>query len=172
LEQAHTHREHLAKLEWDYLLLADADMELIASEGFSELTAPGYQMMQRSGSMEYWNARLVRWDNESRYVCPTHEYLATEQPLEKLHGAWFQDHADGANRPGKIERDIALLTGEVEHDPNDARCWFYLGNSLRELGCHEEAIEAYMRRVGLGGWGEETYLALLYASRCARALCA
>ncbi len=71
-------------LAWDYLLLCDADMELVAPDGLS-LGAPGYQMIQRNAGMEYWNARLLRHDNPARYVLVTHEYLSTEQPLEKLH---------------------------------------------------------------------------------------
>jgi len=167
LEQAQRLR---GELGWEYLLLVDADMELVAPAGLGTLTAPGYQLLQRSGSLEYWNARLVRWDNESRYACVTHEYLSTAQPLEKLSGPWFQDYADGANRPGKVERDIALLAAEVERDPNDGRSWFYLANSYREVGRHEEAIEAYLRRVAVGGWAEEIYCSMLYASRCARAM--
>lgn len=159
-------------LAWDYVLLTDADMELVAPapEDLGQLTAPGYQFLQKSGGLEYWNARVCRWDNECHYVGVTHEYLSTAQALEKLHGAWFLDHADGANRPGKVERDIALLAAEVERDPNDARSWFYLGNSYRESGQHEEAIKAYEKRVALGGWAEETYVSLTYASRSARAL--
>jgi glycosyltransferase involved in cell wall biosynthesis len=157
-------------LAWDYLLLCDADMELMAPDGIGELTAPGYQMLQRSGGIEYWNARITRLDNTSNYIGITHEYLNTKFPLEKLHGSWFIDHSDGANRPGKIERDIAWLSAEVERDPFDARSWFYLGNSFKELGRHEEAIEAYQKRIALGGWDEEVYAALLYASRSARAM--
>jgi tetratricopeptide (TPR) repeat protein len=157
-------------LAWDYLLLCDADMELVAPDGLGSLGAPGYQMIQRTAEMEYWNARLVRYDNPSRYVCPTHEYLSTEQPLENLHQAHFVDHADGANRPGKILRDIAILETELEKNPDDARCWFYLANSYRESEQHEKAIAAYERRVALGGWEEEVYCSLLYASRSARAM--
>jgi tetratricopeptide (TPR) repeat protein len=155
-------------LGWDYLLLCDADMELVGT--LDTLCAPGYQMIQRTSAMEYWNARILRYDNSAHYVGVTHEYLSTEQPIERLSSAWFIDHADGANRPGKVDRDIALLAAGVERDPADARSWFYLANSYREAGRHAEAIAAYERRVALGGWEEEVYLSLVYASRCARAL--
>ena len=155
-------------LAWDQLLLCDADMVLVAPEGLGPLDGPGYQVLQRAGMLEYWNARLVRWDNVPKYIGVTHEYLDTKQPLVKLHGPWFIDHADGANRPGKVERDIALLRIEVERDPNDARSWFYLANSYRELKQYMEAIDAYTRRIALGGWVEEVYTSMLYASRCKR----
>jgi len=157
-------------MAWDQLLLCDADMVLVAPDGLGPLNGVGYQVLQRAGGLEYWNARLVRWNNAPRYIGVTHEYLDVAQPLEKLHGPWFADYADGANRPGKVERDIALLRAEVERDPTDARSWFYLANSYRELGRHAEAIDAYARRVALGGWSEEIYAATLYASRCRRAM--
>lgn len=157
-------------LSWQYLLLVDADMELVAPGGLGELTEPGYQVLQRAGMLEYWNARLLRYNNKAQYICPTHEYLSVEFPLTNLHGAWFLDHSDGANRPGKIERDIVILSAELEKNPNDGRCWFYLGNSFRELHRHEEAIDAYEKRIAIGGWEEEVFCSLLYASRCARAL--
>lgn len=155
---------------WDYLLLCDADMELVAPDGLGVLTEPGYQIIQKSGSLEYWNTRLLRRDNASHYVGATHEYLSTSMNVERLHGLYFIDHADGANRPGKIERDVALLQAAVLADPNDARSWFYLANSLKELGHHKQAVEAYEKRAALGGWEEEVYCALLYASRSARAI--
>lgn len=162
-------RKMRGDLAWDYLLLCDADMELVAPDGLGPLGAPGYQMMQREDTTEYWNARLVRHDNPSRYACPTHEYLSTEQPLDNLHQAHFVDHADGANRHGQVLRDIAILEAELAR-PGDARCWFYLGNSYRESGQHDKAIAAYKRHIALGGWEEEVYCSLLYASRSARAM--
>lgn len=157
-------------LGWDYLLLTDADMELVAPDGLGALTAPGYQLLQKNGGLQYFNARLVHHDNKCEYCCPTHEYLSTAQPLEKLHGAWFIDWADGSNRLGKVERDIALLEAELKVNPEDQRCWFYLGNSYREIGRYAEAVDAYEKRVALGGWQEEVYVSLLYAARAARAM--
>lgn len=154
---------------WDYLLLCDADMELVAPDGLGELTAPGYQLIQKSGGLEYWNTRLIRRDSSARYHGATHEYLSAEG-IERLNGPYFIDYADGANRPGKVLRDVALLQAAVLEDPNDARSWFYLANSLRELGHHKQAIEAYEKRASLGGWSEEVYCSLLYASRCARSI--
>lgn len=164
------HNLNLNGHAWDYLLLCDADMELVAPNGLGELTAPAYQVIQKSGGLEYWNSRLIRRDVPAKYIAPTHEYLSIDGDVQRLHGAYFIDHADGANRPGKVVRDIALLEAEIKTNPDDARSWFYLGNSLRELGHYKQAIEAYEKRVTLGGWNEEIYCSLLYASRSARAL--
>jgi glycosyltransferase involved in cell wall biosynthesis len=152
--------------EFEYLLLCDADMELFGE--FGELTAPAYLLEQRSASLRYWNVRLVRHDVPARYVGVTHEYLSVEGSVN-LASAWFQDHADGANRPGKAERDAALLKAAVTQDPTDARSWFYLGNSLKDLGRLDEAAVALRKRVELGGWDEEVWHSGLTLSRMERA---
>jgi glycosyltransferase involved in cell wall biosynthesis len=155
--------------DFDYLLLADADMELIAPDGFGELDAPGYRMLQKSGDLAYWNARLVRRDNPCRYKGVTHEYLETDWPVENLFGPYFIDHADGANRPGKFDRDIALLEEALMHDPNDARSVFYLAQSYKDRGDFAKAAELYERRAEMGGFDEEVFYSWLAASRCMRA---
>ncbi len=152
------------------MLLVDADMELVALEGFGELTAPGYRMLQRAGGIDYWNTRLIRRDVGARYRGVTHEYLETDLPVVNLEGPYFIDHADGANRPGKFERDIALLEKAVAIDPGDARSWFYLAQSRRDAGHLEDAAADYLQRITLGGWEEEVFYSKLAASRCLRLL--
>jgi glycosyltransferase involved in cell wall biosynthesis len=154
---------------FDYLLLVDADMELIAPDGFGELDAPGYRMLQKSGDLAYWNARLVRRDNPCRYKGVTHEYLETDWPIENLFGPYFIDHADGANRPGKFDRDIALLEDALKRDPEDARSVFYLAQSYKDRGDFAKAAELYERRAEMGGFDEEVFYSWLAASRCMRA---
>ena len=154
--------------EWDYLLLIDADMELrIDDPGCfgDHLTAPAYSMMQRDEAISYRNVRLLRHDVAAQYIGATHEYLSISglygnEPYSDLDGAWFFDHADGANRPGKFERDLALLEGK-----SDARSVFYRAQTLRDLGRTEEAAKAYRQRSDMGGWEEEAWYAALQESR-------
>src|SRR5882724_4033224 len=54
-------RAEVTPLAYDYLLLADADMELVVEDrGFrTGLEAPGYRLIQRAHSdLTYWNTRL------------------------------------------------------------------------------------------------------------------
>lgn len=88
----------------------------------------------------------------ARYVGATHEALVVEGPVTLLDGIRFLDHADGANRPGKSERDIALLEAALADDPGDLRSLFYLAQSLRDAGRLDEAIDAYSRRAAAGGF--------------------
>ncbi|WP_407530932.1 FkbM family methyltransferase [Methylobacterium oryzisoli] len=155
---------------FDYLLLVDADMELMVEEpdAFRHLSADLYRMQQRSG-LTYWNARLLRRGAEARYRGVTHEYLDLPSGrTESLQGAHFIDHASGANRPGKFERDAALLRAALatEQDPGlIARYTFYLANSLRDGGQPQAALDAYLRRARQGFWEQEVYLSLLCAAR-------
>ncbi len=160
-----------ADLAFDYLLLVDADMELVVEDTRfrSRLEAPCYDLLQRSG-LSYWNPRLVRRDAGARYRGVTHEYLETPTAGEQLHGVWFKDHASGANRKDKVERDTRLLIEGLEREPENARYWFYLGQTHRDAGRIEEAAQAYAKRASMGGWAEETWYARLQLARCLGAL--
>lgn len=162
-------RAYASALAFDYLLLTDADMELVVDDpGFRErLEAPCYSLLQRAG-ISYWNARLARRDVGARYRGVTHEFL--DAPNTQLSGAWFIDHATGSNRVDKFERDIRLLTAALETEPDNARYVFYLAQSLRDAGRTAEAMETYARRAGMDGWVEETWHARLSQARCRKAL--
>ncbi|HEX4572445.1 MAG TPA: glycosyl transferase, partial [Dongiaceae bacterium] len=138
-----------SKLSYDYLLLADADMELVVEDaGFrSRLEAAGYRLIQRTDSgFSYFNTRLTRRDSGARYHGVTHEYLDVPGGVEELRGVWYKDHATGANRVDKFERDIRLLTEALKQEPENHRYWFYLAQSYRDAGRTAEAVEAYAKR--------------------------
>jgi tetratricopeptide (TPR) repeat protein len=157
---------------YDYLLLADADMELVVEDPacFDGLTADAYTVVQRNRGMTYRNTRLIRRGCGARYIGVTHEYINVPRSIAPLNGAWFIDHADGANREGKFARDARLLRADLERDPNNARSWFYLAQSEKDLGNLAEAARLYEKRALMGGWDEEVFYSWLQASRCARNL--
>ena len=109
-------------LEFQYLLLMDADMELVTTDpwALNGLTEPCYQLMQKN-VISYYNTRLVRRDEKAHYEGVTHEYLVTSTAAKKLNTAWFIDHADGANRQGKFLRDIELLKDALASNPHNHR---------------------------------------------------
>ncbi len=166
-------RAFASPLAYDYLLFDDADMELVVEDpGFrSGLTAPGYQVLQRSGSgLSYWNARLARRDAGVRYHGVTHEYLDVPGGTQQLTGVWYKDHASGSNRADKFDRDARLLEAALKTDPGNHRYGFYLAQSYRDGGKLREAAEAYAKRAGMGGWDEEAWNARLHEARCLRDL--
>ena len=157
-------------LQYDYILLADADMELRVDDplAFDGLWAEVYKVLQKSG-VSYWNSRLVKRSANVEYRGVTHEFLDLKDgSTEKLSGAWYVDHASGANRVDKYERDEKLIRGALasESDPGmKARYTFYLANTLRDSGKHEAAILEYQKRAELGGWIEERFVSLYNAAK-------
>lgn len=156
---------------FDYLLLADADMELVVADpAFRDaLDAPAYRVVQRNGTV-YWNTRLVRRDTQARYVGATHEYLALDAAPARLDGIAFADHANGSSRPGKFARDVKLLAAALDADPGDARAMFYLAQTYRDAGRHAEARDWYRKRADAGGFDEEVWYALWMHARSSLAL--
>lgn len=147
-------------LKWDYLLLCDADMELVASDPTwaTALSALSYDMTQTAGGVRYSNRRLVRRDAQGWYVGVTHEYLDIGGEGH-ITGAHFVDHADGSNRKDKFERDIRLLQAGLEKEPNNSRYWYYLAQSYKDAGKHADAANAYKRCADMGGWDEQVWSA-------------
>lgn len=151
-----------------YLLLCDADMELVVDDPDfrSGLDAPAYLLDQLADGMRYANLRLLRTDVPARYVGVTHEYLdLAGRERAALRGAWFRDHAEGSTRNVKFERDLVLLRGGLATEPDNARYRFYLAQTLRDLGRYDEAIQEYAHRASLGGWEEEVWYSLFQVAR-------
>lgn len=157
-------RDTTAAYDIDYLLLCDADMELVVEDpAFRDsLTADAYLLGQRASNLHYANVRLLRTGAPTRYVGVTHEYLDVGSAARPtLGGAWFRDHAEGSSRPIKFERDLALLERGLTAEPDDARYVFYRAQTLRDLGRYRESVAAYQHRAALGGWEEEVWYSLL-----------
>lgn len=145
-------------LSFDYLMLADADMELVVEDPncFANLNGPSYDIIQKAGALSYHNRRIVNRSATGGYLGVTHEYLDVAG-AGCLSGVFFLDHACGSNRSDKFPRDIALLIDDLRSDPDNGRSWFYLAQSYRDNGQPAQAAQAYSRRVELGGWPEETF---------------
>lgn len=166
-------RAYASTLAYDYLLLADADMELQVEDADfrARLEAPGYRLLQRTSSgLAYWNTRLVRRQAGARYHGVTHEYLDVPGGVQELRGVWYLDHASGSNRVDKFERDARLLLQALDKDPGNQRYWYYLAQSYRDGGRTAEAAETYAKRAAMGGWEEEAWHARLQEARCRRLL--
>ncbi|MBV8188761.1 MAG: tetratricopeptide repeat protein [Alphaproteobacteria bacterium] len=162
-----------SSLDYDYLLLADADMELVVEdESFRDrLEGPGYRLLQRTSSgFAYWNTRIVQRRAGARYHGVTHEYIDVPGGVQELREVWYKDHASGSNRTDKFERDIKLLSEALEQDPENSRHWYYLAQSYRDAGRTAEAAKAYAKRAEMGGWDEEAWHARLQEARCLRKL--
>ena len=169
------HTEWSPESTWGLLL--DADM-VLTEEGnlhkaLSELTEiyGGAQLPQKNGSLIYKNARLLRASDTWKCVGSTHEFwecngkqsFAFESPI-------ITDIGDGGCKADKYDRDARLLENDLKTDPNNVRTHFYLGQTYMSLGRNEDAVNALTRRIQLGGWEEEIYIAYLYKGDCLKYL--
>ena len=153
----------------DYILLIDADMELVVSDQDwkSGLTSDVYSVRQVN-VIAYDNIRVVRSGLGAGYVGVTHEYLDVGgRPKPRLDGIEMIDHASGSNRVGKFERDATMLAEALETEPDNTRYVFYLAQSYRDAGQLSLAYETYARRVLMAGWIEERFIAQLEMGRLA-----
>jgi glycosyltransferase involved in cell wall biosynthesis len=158
-----------ANCKSDYLLLMDADMELVVKDDTfaNDLDGESYDMYQMSGALQYQNRRLVKTRHTGTYLGVTHEFLNVPTagliPAEK---AFFNDYADGSNRPEKFKRDIQLLLEGLKTEPDNVRYYFYLAQSYRDARDYIGAAHWYKRRVEAGGWDEEVWNAQLNLAHC------
>lgn len=160
----------VSDFEWDYLLLADADMELKVKTPplLNGEKGLAYDVRQVSGTMGYYNRRLLSRVATGWYVGVTHEYLDVES-AGVIDRAEFVDYADGANRPNKFARDIALLTDALKTETREGliqRYHFYLAGSYYDAGDFETAAAHYKTRVALGGFDQEVWYAQMRYAQC------
>ena len=153
------------ELKWNpektYALAIDADMELVVEAPFNkqtDLTGKGYSLTQKAGTLHYINARLLRLDQPWTCVGCTHEYWdgPNEGPISDSK-LWINDRNDGGCKADKFTRDLAMLQEELKEQPTNVRTHFYLAQTFKCLGRHEESIEIYKKRIMLGGWFEEVW---------------
>lgn len=144
-----------------YALALDGDMVLSGELPPAPLTAPGYQLIQRAGSLEYANTRLLRLDVPWTCVGATHEYWdgPTIAPLQPAT-LWIDDRNDGGCKSDKFERDERLLLADLATDPSNCRAHFYLAQTYKCLGRLKDAIAWYKKRISLGGWFEEIWYSM------------
>jgi len=157
-------------IEWDYLLLADADMELKVNRQpwLNGEKGLSYDLKQSGGSLGYYNRRLVSRAATGWYAGVTHEYLDVPT-AGALDSAEFIDHCDGANRPDKLQRDVVLLEMAlaIETKPGlKQRYHFYLAGTYFEMGEFEKAKTHYRVRTLLGGFQEEVWYSQMRYALC------
>lgn len=161
----------------DYFLLSDADFvwEVDVGGKFDKvlLVDHKYLIEQYNKAMSYWNVRLL--SSKIDWFCrgDTHEYWTEDKNgtnsgevrTEKITTLVIDDREDGGAKGDKFERDERLLRAGLEKPdtPDDlkVRYRFYLAQTLKDMGRHEESIEWYNKRVEDKGWAEEVYYSKL-----------
>lgn len=151
----------------DYVLFIDADMELQVNDKdqfLNCLQSPAYRICQLSGTLSYYNTRLVGrviFDTV-KYVGVTHEYVCTgsvENNNLPNAIAFMKDSGDGGCKADKFIRDERLLTGDLLVNPNNPRSRFYLAQTFNHQGKNDEAIQQYKLYLKNPGFEEEAWYA-------------
>jgi tetratricopeptide (TPR) repeat protein len=148
----------------DYVLLIDADMILEVKPGFKKdmlSSHDSFMILQGTDEFYYHNMRIVRNNGAFLYIGVTHEYISTPPANRNMNIdkniLFIRDIGDGGAKSDKYERDIKLLKGGIEENPNSDRYHFYLANSYFDSGKFEDAIQTYKRRIEIGGWDQEVW---------------
>ena len=165
------------KIDVKYILLLDADMVLDVKDStklHQELerddSSDVYYLFQGSPTFFYKNVRIVRNKRGYYYWGVTHEYVktpnGTKYDLFSKEHVFINDIGDGGCKTDKFERDIRLLQDGLLQEPNNDRYTFYLANSFRDSGKHQEAINAYKKRIEIGGWFDEVWYSYYNIGNC------
>jgi glycosyltransferase involved in cell wall biosynthesis len=158
----------LAQGKADYILVIDADEEIVASPGFVMPSGADAYLVRYgfAGSPVTWHrATFIKASLPWRYEGVLHEYLECGQKLDrqKLEGLRVVSYTDGARNKDPVEKyvnDARILEQGLRDEPNNLRYVFYLAQSYRDAQDFDKAIETYERRASLGGWDEEVYYSL------------
>ena len=174
-----TNRNHaleIAKDKADYSLVIDADDYLVVQEPgcFNNLNKPCYFINFEHSSITYSRIQLFKNNIGAHYVGVLHEVLSVNDHYEKatLSGCHIKYGANGARwkDPKKYSKDAEIFEKELLKDPYNSRNIFYCAQSYRDAGMLDKALEKYIHRANIGGWIEETYVALLNAGRITKTL--
>lgn len=160
----------------DYILVMDADdvLEFTGDPVLPPLTADAYFLDFRLGPCLYQRVALVSTRQAWRYVGVVHEYLETRDPWRSafLEGVVIRAGIEGGRSadPEKYLKDARLLEEALARDPGNHRYAYYLAQSYRDAGLHEQALAQFVRRADMGGWQEEAWYARYQAASMMEAL--
>lgn len=176
-ESFHCTQQWVVEVGWPaekcWALALDGDMLLSGPiEKAALAVAPdhiaGISLKQANGSLVYSNMRLLRCSEP--WICKGATHEAWTCPPNKhttlLENPVLSDYGDGGCKSDKYERDVRLLKEDLEEMPNDARTLFYLGQTYLCMRNWPDAAATLSKRIEVGGWEEETYIARVYLGEC------
>lgn len=161
----------LAKDKADFILFMDADDWLIPQSDFSlpDLTKDFYFIECEHGDgCNYMKSFILSTALPWKWVGVLHEYLDCDRAyhIGTLKNIKYHYGADGARSkdPAKFLKAARTLEEALEKEPNNTRYAFYLAESYKDAGEKIKALEAYQKRISMGGWDEETFWSMMYSA--------
>ncbi len=121
-----------------------------------------------SNGNAHFRAHLVRSHIDFEYERRTHEFTNWTRSGSLRFGDTsslkLHDKGDGGFKTDKLLRDLGLLKLDLKEygEDKDARSWFYMGCTLQSLNRIEQAMEAFTKRIHIGGqhWPQEVFLSM------------
>jgi len=163
----------------DYAWMIDADDRVVGSFKYpngKNMTADAYAIKCGRDNCVWWRNQIFKTGIGWKYVGVLHEYAHCEKPnliQTKIEGDYFLEARTlGQERNGnvtpveKYSKDAELLLEALKTEPNNSRYQFYLAQSYFDSQQWDKAIEAYYKRVEMGGWEEECYYSLFRVALC------
>jgi tetratricopeptide (TPR) repeat protein len=135
------------------------------------LKAHRYHVDMKSGETKYSYAWMVSLSKTWKWEYPLHEYVTTDEEgiiPSKIEGCYVYSGREGnrSKNPNKYSDDAEVFKKFLVDKPDDARATFYLAQSLRDAGKHEEAAEYYIKRGEItNSFYEERYSSYIEAAK-------
>lgn len=157
----------LAKDKADYVLFIDADDTLSFDSQFKwpHLDKDFYHILIKHSGTNYYRTQLINNHLDWKWVGVLHEYIGSSQAktYAPLEGVSIIFNGDGARSqdPRKFQKDAEILEVALKKEPANERYAFYLAQSYKDADEPAKALEAYKRRITMGGWNEEVFYSML-----------
>jgi tetratricopeptide (TPR) repeat protein len=146
-----------------YLLFLDAGMCLQIDPAFrrDELHADVYQVVRRRGRFVCPDVRLARASLDTGFTGAVHARFTAPPGTSQasLGSLSIDDHDDDGGEAERLERDLRLLTAEIEREPDNTSTMFHLAQTYRQRGDLARALAWYRRCLVTGGSTEEVWYA-------------
>ncbi len=161
----------LAKGKSEYILIMDADDELVIPPGWElpALDQDAYHLLLTQKGHSMYRAQILRAALPWRYEGVLHEVATCDRKVRqaRLPGLTVRMHTDGARAadPEKYLKDARVLEEALRVEPGNTRHAFYLAQSYRDAGQLEKAVEGYEKRAAMGGYAEEVWYSRFQVAR-------
>lgn len=170
-EHNRTEALNLAKGKGDYLLFIDADEVFEYEPNFQlpKLDKDFYYMTTHYSGTHYARIQFVNNHIPWEWKGVLHEAVVSpvSKTSELIEGVYNKVYTDGARSkdPQKYQKDAKTLEDALEKDPGNTRYTFYLAQSYKDAGNPKKALETYEKRIAMGGWEEEVFIAKYNAAQ-------
>eukprot|EP00040_Diaphanoeca_grandis_P041556 m.263092 g.263092 ORF g.263092 m.263092 type:complete len:502 (+) comp48545_c0_seq1:219-1724(+) len=126
--------------------------------------APVLMMRLMLGSLDYYVPRVIRGNSIEQFEGVVHEVIGPYLSPKIPRDAFIIVNATDTNREHSRQRwhrDEKLLEAELAKNPEtDTRSAFYLAQTYELIDKPLEAYNMNMKRVAMGGWKQERFVAL------------